>query len=300
MATKISEYDVSIDIKNNSLIYFKAENPGNFKVIFDVIKNITGGEATMIFFPKTADKEGYIEFKDVCRGNAIIYDFKIPSCNLKEYYCQYNKNESNGQHIIHIDIDTICKLFKIMIDCKDFSFNIPVYNQSQLNIRSTNNTHEINAIVKIINNSDKKIPSLSIKYTVSININSLNFRKVCKDLVNFGDYLKISCKKTSVTFNVLKSNNAICYCDQIFNMIGDKNDNDVSIKFDPKYLAEVKNPMIVSQYEIKLIEQFQKLSNLTKKVQIKLGVNNMPISLTYDIPNIGKFITFITAYIEKK
>lgn len=289
---------------NDYIIYFTTTEIDSFKILFDTIQKLKSD--SFITFYKgdgTLENPGKIVIKDSTNDNTIVFSLVIPQTNLVEYHC------APESYMISVDFKIIHDIIKNMSDCSKLTFSISKYKEHELNMiaYTKSRTQEIRASINLLINSHKSLPDLNIVYISQIIIGSERLHSACKSISNFGPFLNIICDKDKLTLSsrdtdtlkskfsmILKSAN-----NQQSKISSDSLKDNVIINFDSDFLKENKIPIIRSTYELTNIINFDKLKSLVNYIDIRMGADNEPLCLSYEVPKIGKFVVFICTMAQK-
>lgn len=128
--------------------------------------------------------------------------------------------------------------------------------------------------LKLINIDSDYLGIPDQEYPVEIEMPSTKFQRICKDLVQIGEAVTISCVKESVRFSISGDlGSGSVNLNQIKN--ADKPDEDVSIK--------MVEPICLS-FALKYLNQFAKATPLSSRVKLSLR-SDAPLVVSYSIPN---------------
>lgn len=288
---------------NDYIIYFTTEHIDSFKILFDTIQKLKN-DSFITFYKGDGSQEnpGRIVIKDSTIDNIIVFSLVITQDSLNEYHC------APESYMISVDFKIIHDIIKNMSDCSKLTFSISKYKEQELNMiaYTKSRTQEIRASINLLINSHKSFPDLNINYISQIIISSEKLHAACKSISNFGSYLNIICDKDKLTLSsrdtdTLKSKFAMTYktVNNQSKSISETLKDNVIINFDNEFLEQNQIPIIRSTYELANIINFDKLKSLVNSIDIRMGADNEPLCLSYDIPNIGKFVVFICAMTSK-
>ena len=292
----------NIDV-NDYIIYFTTAKIDSFKILFDTIQKLKN-DSFITFYKGDGSQEnpGKIVIKDSTNDNTIVFSIVIPQTNLVEYYC------APETYMISVDFKIIHDIIKNMSDCSKLTFSISKYKEQELNMvaYTKSRTQEIRASINLLINSHKSLPDININYISKITIGSERLHSACKSISNFGNFINITCYKDKLTLSsrdtdTLKSKFSLTYKtinNQSKNVPESLKDN-VIINFDSEFLEKNTYPIIKSTYELQNIINFDKLKSLVNYIEIRMGADNEPLCLSYDISDIGIFVVLICAMAQK-
>jgi len=292
----------NIDV-NDYIIYFTTTEIDSFKILFDTIQKLKNDSFITFYKGDGTEKNpGKIVIKDSTNDNTIVFSLVIPQTNLIEYHCALDS------YMISVDFKIIHDIIKNMSDCSKLTFSISKYKEQELNMvaYTKSRTQEIRASINLLINSHKSLPDLNINYISQIIIGSEKLHSACKSISNFGTFLNIICDKDKLTLSsrdtdTLKSKFSMTYktVNNQSKITSDSLKDNVIINFDSDFLKENQIPIIRSTYELQNIINFDKLKSLVSYIDIRMGADNEPLCLSYEIPKIGKFVVFICAMAQK-
>jgi proliferating cell nuclear antigen len=125
-----------------------------------------------------------------------------------------------------------------------------------------------------------KIPDT--KFDMVVTMESTEFHRVCKDLLQLSDYVEIICKENSITFTSI--------CESLDKSITIDASVTNGVKIKP--LVPGKGTIVQGIFELKYFVMFQKCSNLCQNIQIYLR-NNYPVFIKYLIASLGQILVGI-------
>ena len=121
------------------------------------------------------------------------------------------------------------------------------------------------------------IPPIAMDFETVINMSSVDFQKIVRDMSNLADYIEISNIENQLTFKCDGD-----FCSQETTISVDNNDH-INIT---KNGSRGQHDIIQGIFSLKYLSLFTKCTNLSSMVEIYIK-NNYPLVLCYNVTSLG-------------
>ncbi len=251
------------------------DNSDNEEVEDEDKKEENRGEIKIL----TADPNQVMLTFIILKGSAfkkfnVLPDKYSVGLNLDELY-KYIKNvDKEGTMSIHIDSD----------DTQHIIFDVKSDNS---------NSHESICELRVLNLSSKKDRRIEANVAMAVRINCQAFHKACKDLLQFSQFVEITCDPTQF---VITCKGDLSNHSRIFKANGTQ--NGIIIKTIKRDDDDAPN-IIRLVFDLKYINSMYKCSSLCEDMEIYLNTDSV-MFLKYGIKLMGEMLVGIAPSSKKK
>jgi hypothetical protein len=219
----------------------------------------------------------FIRLKAFAFKKFIVHPDKYSvGLNLDELF-KYIKNvDKEGTMNIHIDSD----------DTQHIIFDVKSENET---------SQESICELRVLNLSSKKDRRIEADVAMAVRINCQAFHKACKDLMQFSQYVEITCdpSQLAITCKGDLSNHK-----RIFKVDGTQ--NGINIKLIKREEDDESKPAVIRLvFDLKYINSMYKCSSLCDDMEIYLNTDSV-MFLKYSIKIIGEMLVGISPTKKKK
>lgn len=250
------------DKKSPYILEIKTMQSQAFKILIEALKELLVD--TCIEFDETGIK---IVATNV--SNTVLTHLKLDACKFENYNCE-------NKIIIGINMIQFYKLVKTINSNDTLTLFIETSDINHLGIKIENGEKNSKTIYKLnlldLSNITIEIPDA--EFNTVINLPSVDFQKICRDMnniaqnieiKNIGNQLILSCKGD--------------FCNQETIIID--NDNGVNT------ISNKDNQIVQGLFDLKFLVIFTKCTNLCSTVEILLK-NDYPLVINYMVASLGE------------
>lgn len=247
-------------------MYFKTIQASALKSCFEVLKEIIND--VNIFFTSKG-----ITITALDTAKVALINMKLEADNFEEYECKEPIKAG-------VNVSNFFKILKFISNSDVLTVTINDVDNMKIQIENDvkNSNTKFNLKLLWINEDELQIPE--IKPTAVTIMPSVDFQRICRDMSNIGNEVKIERNN-----NILK---IAC--------TGDFASQETCIDTEQTDFSG----NIGNVYPLKYINLFTKATGMCSNMRIQLTspTENMPIVFVYDVANLGKIEFFLAAKLE--
>lgn len=270
MSEKDTELYPNVNYSDCNFI-FKTVQSNTIKTLFEALKD----NLTDVNF--RINKRG-IQILSVDPNQIAITHLKLVSDNFEFYKCEYNNLT------IGVNIKSLYTLLKTVGTNDVITMFIVNKNKNRLEIMIENKEKGIRDISKLklldFDEDEYEIPDL--KFDSVIRMPSNDFQKICKDLSNIAEVVKIESSGENFSMSV----------------DGDIGEKEINIKENANVEVIKKTDNSVSeQYPLKYLLQFIKSTNLCSTVELFTKIKH-PLVIIYSVGSLGSLKFVLSPFVN--
>jgi len=235
-----------------------------FKSTFEVLKDILN-DVNIYFRPDGM----YIVTLDTARTSLI--DMFLSADNFEEYHCDQE------EIVAGINISNTFKLLKIITNNDILSVEINSKEYMDIEITSDVKNTSTKFQLKLLDINESKIEVPDVKMTSVTTLQSADFQRLCRDMINIGTDIEI----TRV------DNDLKLRCE------GDFANQETLIK------CPESSPEISGLYSLRYLNIFTKATSMCASVQIMQETGNKFLILKYNVANLGELKFYLATKVSE-
>jgi proliferating cell nuclear antigen len=215
----------------------------------------------------------------VSADKTVLIHLKLDACQFTEFECKRKSYE------IGVNLVLLNKMFK----AADKEEELEMYvddNEKQTLVLSVSNSvvgRKSEYKLKLMDIEPTIIKLPPVEPDVMITLSASVFNALCKNLVQMGSVLEITCTSNTVIFKC-EGNNVTTETKYI------DNENGAKILF----MNKNKQLIIQGMYELKHLNLFSKCTSLSTDVQLLMMVQKYPLCIKYTVATLGTFTACIS------
>lgn len=247
------------------LLEIKTVQSTTFKQVIDAMKEI------LIDINLEFDESG-MQVVAMDSTRVVLVHLKLDADKFESYYCP--KKLYVGVNMIKLQV-----LIKTVTNGNTLTLYITESNPNHLGIRIENPEKNVrtNYNLSIMDVDVLSIPPIAMDFETVINMSSVDFQKIVRDMTNLADYIEISNIENQLTFKCDGD-----FCSQETTISVDNNDH-INIT---KNGSRGQHEIIQGIFSLKYLSLFTKCTNLSSMVEIYIK-NNYPLVLCYNVTSLG-------------
>jgi proliferating cell nuclear antigen len=243
------------------LFEFQTVQSHSLKTLFEVLKDVLT-DVNIIF-----DQTG-IKIMAMDGNHVALIHLKLEAENFEYFYCKQKT-------MIGVCMMSIHKLMKTISNSDTVTMYMDTTNTDLLHIsiRNSEKNSITNFSLKLldIDEEELEIPDVEIDCIITMNANE--FQKLCRDMINIKDVIRITSEKDKISFA----------CEGDFakweTVIGETSHGLCFNKQTDDYIS--------AEYSLKYINLFTKSTNLCNTIELYLKPN-YPLIMKYNVGNLGE------------
>lgn len=266
------------------LLKLKSVSSSNFKILFEVLKDILYGSMNIIF------TKNCMKISEIDRLEKAMVHLEIDSDAFQYYQCLQDQIK------IGVNAGDIFKMIKVSSSQDAVSFLITKDNPDIFIIRLENSLKNkvFESSIRLLN-IDKEILTIpDIKYEYQVSLSSSDFQNTFKNLNSLGDHdLNVEICKSG---NQLVFSHAGDFSDQrVIYLIGDQEQTLGEIQESNAYATVNTNDNNIIQgiYNLKYLLLFSKSHKINTEVILYL-TNDSPLIIEYRVADLGSLRFLLT------
>jgi proliferating cell nuclear antigen len=234
----------------------------SFKILIEAMKELLTD--TSIEFDETGMKIISMDNHQV-----VLVHLKLEACKFEHYFCE-------SKIVIGVNMLNLYKLIRAINSNDILTLFIDSEDMNHLSIKIENGEKNTKTTYKL-NLMDLDNPKISIDdadFNSVINLPSIDFQKICRDMNNIADFVEI---KNIDTQLILSCKGDFCYQETI--IADNENGNAISSKNSGEIVQGIFN--------LKYLVLFTKCTNLCSTVELHLK-NDYPLLVKYTVASLGE------------
>jgi proliferating cell nuclear antigen len=234
---------------------------------------------------KKPSGKGGIRILALDQNQTLLVYVKLNSEQFVKFDVKY------PMYSIGLDLSQLQKFLRTIDKESIMRLSIDKDNEHEIKFSLENNSKNNNSTYtqKILDIDDdaKKLPE-ETSFELSVIIDTVDFHKICREMINMGEYVEITCTSKEITFK----------CQ------GDQNAYTKSFKHSESgvriiCLNDKKNIIVQAIYELKNLANFGKAVHLSDEMQLYLK-NDWPLFIHYMVGTLGKMLVGLSPVDEKR
>lgn len=239
-------------------MHLKTVQASAFKSVFEVLKDIIS-DVNFVF-----DKNG-IYMRTLDNAKVTFINLFMDAKNFEMYECP-------EKITVGLNIANTFKLLKI-IGTND-TLEISVKDKMEIIIDNAQKKSNTIFRMNLLDINEEEYTLDDLKFSITTVLQSVNFQRIIRDMVNFSSYVNIS------RFgNKLKMQCAGDFVDQVTEI----------------ECSDTIDYTIEDEYSLKYINMFTKATSISSNVSIQQCENGGPIAFKYFIANLGEIQFFLAS-----
>lgn len=292
---------------SGKLLWFRTIHSGDFKTLFDVLKDAIYETNLTFVKPRKkyceATKEyidiGGIRINDVTKDQTMYVHINIKHTSFQDFYCGFE----GDTYDVSVTVKAVNDFLKT-ID-KEGTLTGYVNEKDREYIHFKFEDHACGATtcyrIKLVDcDGVEDPPNGSIRYDMAVKISTQEFHKTCRELSNISTVdpiISIECCKDYVKFKTESKEKTISMEKCFDNIIGSvkskqskQQKSGVCIVMNDK--LSKRDPVFNEKYRTKYILYFSKCTSFCNNVTLGL-TNKQPIFISYKIASIGEMVVSV-------
>jgi len=248
---------------NPYIVKFTTVQANSIKTLFDSLKDILN-DVNLFFTP-----EG-IKMQAMDGAHTALVFLKLDKDNFELYECTKDKV------VAGINMTSISKLIKTVAQTDTITMSMVSEDKLTITITNVQKNTVSTSVLNLLDIDEDTYEIPNIKYDSIIQMASTDFQKICRDLSNIGDVVKIKSEN-----NVLELNVDGDFASQSIT-IGDS-----SAGMSGMTQTSSTDSLVEEKFSLKYLNMFTKSSNLSQNIEMYLK-KDKPMILVYKVGNLGR------------
>ena len=245
--------------EGESMMYCSTVQAASIKTLFDSLKDILN-DVNLYF------TEDGIRMQAMDGAHAALVFLKLSAEKFEEYYCP-------EKIVAGINMSSISKLIKTVTTTDVIAFSIKSVDKMTITISNSQKKSVSTSILNLLDINEDTYEVPDVKYDSVIQMPSNDLQKICRDLSNIGDIVRITSHEALLQFSSEGD-----FASQSVT-IGDTTDGLV-------HTSSSTTP-VCENFSLKFMNMFTKSSNLSQTVELYLK-RETPMILVYKVGNLGR------------
>lgn len=245
------------------LLEIKTVQSQAFKILIEALKELLTD--TSIEF----DEQG-MKIVSTDTTHSVLAHLKLDACKFEYYYCE-------GKNVIGVNMLNFYKLIRTINSNDTLTLFIERSDINHLGIKMENGEKNSRTIYKL-NLLDLDNQTISIdnaEFNTTINLPSVDFQKICRDMNNIADNVEIKNIGNQLILSCKGD-----FCSQETIIVDNENGvNSISSKSE--------NEIIQGVFSLKYLVLFTKCTNLSSTVELLIK-NDYPLVVNYMVASLGQ------------
>lgn len=274
-----------METKSNKLVYVKTEHVMPIRTLFEVLKDILP-DVTIEFLNSSKKKEGFsgIKMMHTNPTKTILIRLCLEAGQFQAFEC------SRSKFSIGVNLTQMYKILKTMDKEDELILEVNA-DEPQFLSMSMNNCEikkKTECKLKLMDIDSSTIGTIpETNMDVNIFMNSAEFHRICKEMIQMAKYVEIQCTSQKITFKC-KGECAERTTTFLTNEKGVKINN-----------IKDKKMIIQGIYELDNLNIFAKCTSLCGEIQIFMRMD-YPLCIKYTVASLGSFLVCIAPVSEEQ
>ena len=253
---------------NDYLLLVKSVSSTNFKILFELLKDIFTNKNINLIFNKE-----FMKIKEIDNKKKVLVHLEINKDIFQYFHCE-------SELKVGVSPESLFKIIKTATSNDTISFIIHKNDPDTFIIRFENSTKNkvFESSLKLLNIYVPDISIPDISYDYSVTLESSEFQNTCKILNSLGDI--------DVNVDITKTGNQL-----IFTHLGQFSQQKIIYIVDSD---ESSNIPIQGIYNLQFLLLFSKSSKINKNVTLYLSNDVQPLIIEYAVTESGTLRFLIT------
>jgi len=270
---------------SNNIVKIRTEHSNDLKTLFDILKEVLHEFKMEFIQPDPSDplpgsgtacdgknlEKGGIKIIEFDEHQTLLIYIKLEGSQFSEFHVKYKK------HSIGLDLQQLHKFLKTLERECIVTLSIDQDDEQHIKFQTSSNTKSSSSIYKQklmdLNEQNKNLPQQA-EFQMSVNMESNDFHKMCREMNQFSDNVEIICTSNEITFKCVGDS---CSLVKKFS----NSDSGVQIK-----CCDENVSIVQAIYELKYLVTFGKCVNLCQDIQLYMR-NDYPLFIKYHVASLG-------------
>lgn len=240
------------------LMYCSTVQASSIKILFDSLKDILND--VNLFF-----SEGGIKMQAMDGAHAALVFLKLTADKFEKFHCP-------NRIVTGVNMSSVSKLIKTVSTTDIITFSMIGSDRLTITITNSQKKSVSRSVLNLLDINEDTYEIPDVKYDSVIQMPSNDLQKICRDLSNIGDVVKITSRESVLEFS----------------SEGDFASQSVTIGDTTDGLIHTTNGSPVSEnFSLKFMNMFTKSSSLSQTVEMYLK-KDTPMILVYKVGNLGR------------
>lgn len=246
--------------QNDKLFEFQTVQSHSLKTLFEVLKDVLT-DVNIIF-----DETG-IKIMAMDGNHVALIHLKLEAENFEYFYCK-------EKTMIGVCMMSFYKLMKTISNSDTVTMYMEQDNTDQLHIsiRNAEKNSMTNFSLKLLDIDEEELSIPDVDIDCIVTMNSNEFQKLCRDMTNIKDVIRITSEGDKITFSAEGD-----FAKQT-TIIGETSHGLAFSKHADHHIS--------AEYSLKYINLFTKSTNLCNTIQLYMK-RDYPLILEYHVGNLG-------------